>query len=130
MSLIGLSTCRKKLRIPCPKCGEEISLDECFKDKAAENELKTATIKCTNQDCPWEGPGKYYKVNSLYCNCVYIRYSRMWVLCHIHKEFPVCAPPISCYIVIYFRSNRNMLSLASSPELHVPTVSMAVQSYC
>jgi hypothetical protein len=46
----------------CPKCSEEISLDECFKDKAAENELKTATIKCTNQDCPWEGPGKFYMV--------------------------------------------------------------------
>ena len=48
----------------CPKCGEEISLDECFKDKAAENELKTATIKCTNQDCPWEGPGKFYMVST------------------------------------------------------------------
>ena len=46
----------------CPKCSEEISLDEYFKDKAAENELKTATIKCTNQDCPWEGLGKFYMV--------------------------------------------------------------------
>ena len=48
----------------CPKCSEfeEISLDECFKDKAAENELKTATIMCSNQDCPWEGPGKFYMV--------------------------------------------------------------------
>ena len=54
---------RKKLILPCPKCGEEISLDECFKDRAAENELKTTTIKCTNQDCPWEGPGKFYKVD-------------------------------------------------------------------
>ena len=48
----------------CPKCGEEILLDECFKDKAAENELKSATIKCINQDCPWEGPSKFYKVYS------------------------------------------------------------------
>ena len=54
--------CRKKFIFACPKCGEEISLDECFKDKAAENELKSATIKCTNQNCPWEGPGKFYKV--------------------------------------------------------------------
>ena len=57
-----LNHCRKKLIFACPKCGEEISLDECFKDKAAENELKSATIKCTNQSCPWEGPGKFYKV--------------------------------------------------------------------
>ena len=53
---------RKKLTLVCPKCGEDISLDECFKDRAAENELQTATIKCINQDCPWEGPGKLYKV--------------------------------------------------------------------
>ena len=52
----------KRLQIACTKCGEEISLDDCFKDKAAENELKTATIKCTNQECPWEGPSKFYKV--------------------------------------------------------------------
>ena len=50
------------MNIACPKCGEEISLNDCFKDKAAENELKTATIKCTNQDCPWEGPSQFYKV--------------------------------------------------------------------
>ena len=50
------------MNIACPKCGEEISLNDCFKDKAAENELKTATIKCTNQDCPWEGPSQSYKV--------------------------------------------------------------------
>ena len=56
------SLCRKR-HLPCPKCGEEISLDDCFKDKAAENELKTATIKCTNQDCPWEGSSKFYKVS-------------------------------------------------------------------
>lgn len=54
----------KKLNniMTCPKCGEEISLDDCFKDKAAENELKSATIKCANQNCPWEGPSKFYKV--------------------------------------------------------------------
>ena len=56
---------RKKTAINCPKCGEEISLDDCFKDKAAENELKSATLECTNQDCPWEGFGKYYMVRSL-----------------------------------------------------------------
>ena len=39
-----------------------MSLDECFRDKAVENELKTAVVKCINQDCPWEGLGKYYKV--------------------------------------------------------------------
>ena len=53
----------KKTIFNCPKCSEEISLDECFKDKAAENELKTATIKCTNQDCSWEGLGKFYMVH-------------------------------------------------------------------
>ena len=56
--------CSKKVNFNCPKCAEEISLNECFKDKAAENELKTATIKCTNQDCPWEGPGKFYVVST------------------------------------------------------------------
>ena len=55
----------KKTIFNCPKCSEEISLDECFKDKAAENELKTATIKCINQDCPWEGLGKFYMVLKL-----------------------------------------------------------------
>ena len=54
----------KTLNMACPKCGEEISLDECFKDKAAENELKSTTIKCVNQDCPWEGPSNFYKVCS------------------------------------------------------------------
>ena len=53
-----------KTNITCLRCGEEISLEECFKDRAAENELKTAIIKCANQDCPWEGPGQYYKVNN------------------------------------------------------------------
>ena len=61
---VCMYVCSKKLNFNCPKCAEEISLDECFKDKAAENELKTATIKCTNQDCPWEGPGKFYVVST------------------------------------------------------------------
>ena len=60
----NFSISNKSGLITCPKCGEEISLDDCFKDKAAENELKSATIKCTNQDCPWEGPSKFYKVSS------------------------------------------------------------------
>ena len=57
--------CSKKTLIPGPKCSEEISLDECFEDKAAENELKTAmaTIKCTNQDSPWEDPGQLLMVS-------------------------------------------------------------------
>ena len=46
----------------CPRCGAEVVLNECFKDRAAENELKTATIKCSNQECPWEGPGQFYMV--------------------------------------------------------------------
>ena len=58
-----LLVCSKKVNFNCPKCAEEISLDECFKDKAAENELKTATIKCTNQGCPWEGSGKFFMVS-------------------------------------------------------------------
>ena len=60
------SYCSKKSTIDCPKCGEEISLNDCFKDKAAENELKTAIIKCTNQNCPWEGPSKFYTVCLFY----------------------------------------------------------------
>ena len=52
----------KKSSLTCPRCGEEVALNECFKDRAAENELKTATIKCSNQECPWEGPGQFYKV--------------------------------------------------------------------
>ena len=60
--LTGNSFYSKKSSIDCPRCGEEISLDDCFKDKAAEIELKSATIKCTNQDCPWEGPSKFYMV--------------------------------------------------------------------
>ena len=65
--------CRKKPITSCPKCGEEISLDDCFKDKAVENELKTATIKCINQDCPWEGSGQYYKVAE-YCDVVGLKW--------------------------------------------------------
>ena len=64
--------CSKKTRKTCPKCGEEISLNECFKDKAAENELKAATIKCTNQDCPWEGLGRFYKVGTCTSVCIYM----------------------------------------------------------
>ena len=61
-ALTCMYVCSKKTIFNCPKCSEEISLDECFKDKAAENELKTATVKCTNQDCSWEGLGKFYMV--------------------------------------------------------------------
>ena len=57
-----ISAYSDKSKTSCPKCGEEILLDDCFKDKAVENELKTTTIKCINQDCPWEGLGRYYKV--------------------------------------------------------------------
>ena len=64
-----------KLIFSCPKCGDDISLDDCFKDKAAENELKSATIKCINQDCPWEGPGKFYKVQ-----CINKMYSKIIVI--------------------------------------------------
>lgn len=60
MTLVACSNTETK--IACVKCGEEISLDDCFKDRAAENELKTVTIRCANQDCPWEGPGQFYKV--------------------------------------------------------------------
>ena len=70
------SFCSKKSTIDCPKCREEISLNDCFKDKAAENELRTATIRCTNQDCPWEGPSKFYMVGLLFVvySTVMIRY--------------------------------------------------------
>ena len=46
----------------CPCCGEEITLNRLNRDRAAERELKTTTIKCTNQACPWIGPGQSYKV--------------------------------------------------------------------
>ena len=59
----------KKPKVTCLKCGEEIALDDCFKDRAAENELKNATIRCTNQDCPWEGPSQFYKVKCWGLNC-------------------------------------------------------------
>ena len=54
---------KKTVTLKCPKCAEEISLDECFKDKAAENELKTTIIRCTNQDCLWEGPEQFFMVS-------------------------------------------------------------------
>ena len=47
----------------CPRCGEEITLDRLFRDKAVERELKTTTVKCSNQDCPWKGLGECYKVH-------------------------------------------------------------------
>lgn len=53
----------KQSSITCQRCGEKVLLNECFKDKAAENELKTTTVKCRNQECPWEGPGQFYKVS-------------------------------------------------------------------
>ena len=43
--------------------GSSIAYQRVKKDKAAENELKTATIKCTNQGCPWQGPGRFYMVS-------------------------------------------------------------------
>ena len=46
----------------CLHCGEKITLDELFRDKAVEREFKTTTINCTNQNCPWKGLGKCYKV--------------------------------------------------------------------
>ena len=53
----------KKKILVCPEFAEEISLEDCFKDKSAEKKMVTGTIKCTNQDCPWEGPGQFYMVS-------------------------------------------------------------------
>ena len=67
--IISLTDCNlqhassKKKTLKCPKCAEEISLDECFKDKAAEKELKTTTIMCTNRGCSWEGLGQFFMVS-------------------------------------------------------------------
>ena len=56
------------MNFKCPKCSEDVSLDECYQDEAAENELKTATIRCANQDCPWEGPGIFFRVSKAHNN--------------------------------------------------------------
>ena len=80
---------RKNAVVVCPKCREEISLEECFKDKAVENELKTATIKCTNQDCPWEGPGEFYKVSfllQLECATDYSLIALIIMALYLHAE--------------------------------------------
>ena len=113
----------KKATLKCPKCAEEISLDECFKDKAAENELKTATIKCTNQGCPWQGPGRFYMVSTKVTGLwLYLFYA-----CSILTD---CQVAISSSIAEHTLTYRSTLPLASSrrsPGLIVS--SMAVPNY-
>jgi hypothetical protein len=61
--------------LKCPKCGEKIVLQECFPDKALQQELTTLVLRCGNKDCSWKGLLNSYKAHRAVCrhellNCV------------------------------------------------------------
>jgi hypothetical protein len=55
-------TCSDGYMFICPLCEAEVSVTECFRDRAVTMELKKATIQCTSPDCPWQGRSDEYKV--------------------------------------------------------------------
>jgi hypothetical protein len=44
----------------CPGCGDQISPEQFFPDKAATRELNLLSVSCPNDDCQWEGPYSEY----------------------------------------------------------------------
>jgi hypothetical protein len=46
--------------IRCPGCGDQISHEEFFPDKAATRELNTVSVSCPNEGCKWEGLYRQY----------------------------------------------------------------------
>ena len=47
----------------CKRCNFPFTLNDTFKDKAVQNELKLATFPCYNPTCPWVGSNIKYKVS-------------------------------------------------------------------
>jgi hypothetical protein len=65
-------TCSAGSMFICPLCETEVSVAECFRDKAFTMEFKKATIQCTSPACPWEGKSDEYKVQlcNHICMCI------------------------------------------------------------
>ena len=53
---------RNQSTFNCPVCGEENIVENCFRDRAVEYELRNSTLKCLNPSCPWEGESRFYQV--------------------------------------------------------------------
>ena len=51
----------------CPKCNEEVQAKSCFKDRAAEGELKNVSLHCLNDGCDWRGPSSDYQTHKQVC---------------------------------------------------------------
>ena len=46
----------------CKRCDHYVPLDDAFKDRAVQNELKKALFPCFNPSCPWIGSNTNYRV--------------------------------------------------------------------
>ena len=62
----------------CPKCNEEVPAKSCFKDRAAEGELKKVSLHCLNDGCGWCGPSSDYQTHKQVCEL-------SLVSCHFQK---------------------------------------------
>ena len=58
------------IKCPRPWCGAEFKLEKCFRDKAAELELASSVLGCSNTGCPWTGDSQHYNVSYLLCGIV------------------------------------------------------------
>ena len=55
--------CSNAAKFACVKCKAEISMEECFQDRAATMELKKATLQCISPGCSWQGSSEEYLVS-------------------------------------------------------------------
>ena len=56
---------RSKKTLMCPKCAEEISLEDCFKDKATEMEFQKKTVWPSNVPTKTDLGMQFYNYDEL-----------------------------------------------------------------
>ena len=49
----------------CSKCSTETSLENLFRDKAIERDLRKVSFSCTHKHCTWKGINLEYRVIKL-----------------------------------------------------------------
>ena len=54
-------SCKKS--IVCNKCSTVTSLEDLFRDKAVERELREVLFPCTYKHCTWQGKNLEYRVS-------------------------------------------------------------------
>ena len=59
-------TFRDKKKVVCSKCGTEVLLEDLFRDKAVERDLKRLEFPCIYKQCTWTGINLEYRV--IHCN--------------------------------------------------------------